>query len=406
MKQPDSPALAEVSESSDALLPSSTPALTLACAVACGIIVANLYFAQPLLDLIGPDLKIGDAVGGFIVTLTQFGYGIGLLLVVPLADRLENRRLILTMLACTVLALAAVTLAPNEGLFLASTLALGIAAAGAQIILPFAASLAPEHERGKMIGNIMAGLLTGIMLARPAASLIASEFGWRAVFGSSAVLVLLLTVCMARILPERRPHSRESYGAILASMGRLMATMRPLQRRALYQSVVFIVFNIFWTAAPLMLARDFGLTQKGIALFALAGAGGALAAPLAGRLGDAGYVRAGTGAALATAFIAFLVSGYAVEAHLLLGLVLLAVLIDASAQVNQVLSQRVIFGIAGQARARVNAVFMTTMFLLGGTGPAIATLTYHAGGWSLAALTAAGLLLFVFAVFLTERRWT
>ena len=125
-----------MSESSDALLPSSTPALTLACAVACGIIVANLYFAQPLLDLIGPDLKIGDAVGGFIVTLTQFGYGIGLLLVVPLADRLENRRLILTMLAGTVLALAAVTLAPNEGLFLASTLALGIAAAGAQIILP------------------------------------------------------------------------------------------------------------------------------------------------------------------------------------------------------------------------------------------------------------------------------
>src|SRR5579859_1412553 len=159
-----------------------TPAITFACAIACGIMVANLYYAQPLLGLIAPELHLRANVAGLIVTLTQLGYGGGLLLVVPLADRIENRKLILVTLGVTAVALAALAVAPSAWAFLAAAMAVGFFAAGAQVVVPYAASLVSEKTRGQAIGNVMSGLLAGIMLARPVASIIAEVAGWRAVF--------------------------------------------------------------------------------------------------------------------------------------------------------------------------------------------------------------------------------
>ncbi|HLZ79215.1 MAG TPA: MFS transporter, partial [Sphingomonas sp.] len=288
-----------------------TPAITFACAIACGIMVANLYYAQPLLGLIAPELHLRANVAGLIVTLTQLGYGGGLLLVVPLADRIENRKLILVTLGVTAVALAALAVAPSAWAFLAAAMAVGFFAAGAQVVVPYAASLVSEKTRGQAIGNVMSGLLAGIMLARPVASIIAEVAGWRAVFGLSSVLMLATALWMARALPRRMPTNGHGYGEILRSMGQMLLRERPLQRRALYQGFLFMIFNIFWTAAPMVLTERFGFGQTGIALFALAGAAGALAAPLAGRLGDRGYIRAGTAGALITIALSCWLAGWA-----------------------------------------------------------------------------------------------
>ncbi|UEM19101.1 MFS transporter [Skermanella mucosa] len=386
-----------------------SPALTAACAVACGAMVANLYYAQPLIDLIAPELSLSGNLSGMIVTLTQLGYGAGLLLIVPLADRVENRRLILTTLLCAAAALAGVGLSSSAPVFLVAAVAVGFCSAGAQVIVPFAASLAPEERRGRTIGNIMAGLLAGIMLARPAASLLADMFGWRAVFWVSAGLMLLLAGWLAKALPklsraEARRTESGDYGRMLRSLWRILVTTPALQRRAVYQGILFAVFNIFWTAAPLMLARSFGYGQKGIALFALAGAGGALAAPLAGRLGDRGHVRAGTAAALATVTLSCVLSGWAAAIPSLAALVFFAVTLDAATQVNQVLGQRVIYSLPGDARGRMNAIYMTIVFVLGAGGSAVATLTYHHGGWWTSMLAGGILGLVALAVFATEFR--
>lgn len=375
-----------------------TPAITFACAIACGIMVANLYYAQPLIGLIAPELHLRANVAGLIVTLTQLGYGGGLLLVVPLADRIENRKLILATLGVTAVALAALAAAPSAPAFLAAAMAVGFSAAGAQVVVPYAASLADEKTRGRTIGNVMSGLLAGIMLSRPMASMIAEIAGWRAVFALSSLLTLATALWMARALPRRTPTNGHGYGEILRSMGELLLREKPLQRRALYQGILFMIFNIFWTAAPLALADRFGFGQTGVALFALAGAAGALAAPLAGRLGDRGHIRAGTAGALVTIALSCWLAGWAGALHSLPLLVLFALTLDGATQVNQVLGQRVIFSLPGEDRGRVNAVYMTIVFLLGAGGSAVATLAYQAGGW-MGAMTAGTVLGVIVTLF-------
>ncbi|MDB5708498.1 MAG: major facilitator superfamily 1 [Sphingomonas bacterium] len=380
-----------------------SPAATLACAVACGAMVANLFYAQPLVELIAGDLGIGGRLAGLVVTLTQLGYGAGLLLVVPLADRIENRGLIVGAIVMTAAALAGVALAQGSKTFLAATLLLGFCSSGAQVIVPFAASLAPEATRGRTIGSVMAGLLAGIMLARPAASLVAQAMGWRALFWIAAGTMLALAFWLYRALPPRQPKG-EPYGLILASLGRIWMSEPTLRRRAVYQGMVFAIFNIFWTAAPLMLARGFGFGQRGIALFALTGAAGALSAPIAGRLGDRGHVRIGTAAALATITISLLLAGRAADLHSLPLLVLFAITLDGATQVNQVLGQRVIYALPGEERGRRNAIYMTIVFLLGAGGSAVATLAFGIGGWWGAVTIGTALGLLVIAIFATEPR--
>jgi len=382
--------------------PGISPAVTFACAVACGVMVANLYYAQPLLDLIGPDLHLSPGIAGLIVTLTQLGYGAGLVLIVPLADRLENRRLILATIAVTAVALAALALSPSTSAFLIAAAAVGFCSAGVQMVIPFAATLARPETRGRTIGNVMSGLLAGIMLARPVASLIAEVAGWRAVFGISAAMMVVLALWLARALPQRRPTSTHSYGQILRSMGRILVNERAVQRRALYQGLVFAIFNIFWTASPLLLIDHFGFSQTRIALFALAGAAGALCAPIAGRLGDRGYVRLGTAGALLTITLSCLLAGWSGALHSLALLVVFSLTLDGATQVNQVLGQRVVFSLPGEDKGRVNAVYMTIVFMLGAGGSALATLAYDSAGWVGAMGTGAALGAIALVAFATE----
>ncbi|TFV98575.1 MFS transporter, partial [Oxalobacteraceae bacterium OM1] len=262
---------------------SASARLTLVFAAACGLIVANLYYAQPLVAPISHALGIAPGLAGLVVTLTQVGYGLGLILIVPLADILENRKLVLCLVAACTAALVAAAFAPSAPVFLAAAMAIGLSAVSVQVLVPFAAHLAPDAMRGRAVGNVMSGLLLGIMLARPASSFIASLWGWHAVFGVSSAIMVLVGLALARMLPERVPAHSMDYGAVLASMWHLLRTVPALRRRGAYHACLFGAFSLFWTTVPLLLAGPaFQLGQRGIALFALAGVAGAVAAPIAG----------------------------------------------------------------------------------------------------------------------------
>jgi predicted MFS family arabinose efflux permease len=289
-----------------------SPALTFVFAVATGTLIANVYYAQALVAVISPALGIHAGLAGLIVTVTQLSFAAGLFLLVSLADVVENRRLILCCVAGTIAGATCAAFSSTAVAFLASSVVIGVSAVGAQIIVPLAAHLAADARRGRVIGDVMAGLLSGIMLSRPIANFIAAAWGWRAVFGISAAVVSVLFVVLWFALPRRQPTPSLSYRAILISARTMLFTTPLLQRRAAYQAIMYAMFSLFWTGAPLVLSQHFGFDQRDVALFALAGAGGALAAPIAGRLADRGLSRAATFGAILLITIACAVTGFAV----------------------------------------------------------------------------------------------
>jgi predicted MFS family arabinose efflux permease len=362
-------------------------------AAACGLTVANIFYTQPLIGLIGPALGLHAGLAGLIVTLTQLGYGAGLLLLVPLSDVLENRRLVIWALCAVVLGLLGIAVSNSAATFMASSFVVGVFAAATQILVPFASHLAPEASRGKVVGNVMSGLLGGIMLARPFSSYVASTLGWRAVFYISAGMMLTLILLLLRALPQRRPSAKLAYPQILRSLPSIVASTPTLRRRAFYQAMMFAGFNVFWIGTPLFLAHEFGFSQRGIALFTLAGAAGALAAPIAGRLADRGLTRPATGAALVAAVAAFVLAIAGGRLHSLAFLILAALLLDAAVQMCQVLSLRSIYTLAPALRGRLNGLFVAFAFLGGATGSGAAPAVYALRGW-----TAVGVLGTLFVV--------
>lgn len=349
------------------------------------------------------------ATTGLIVTLGQLGYFAGLLLLVPLGDVLENRRLIATLLALCAIALAVVAASVTAAIFLLGILGVGLLAVGAQLLVPLAAHFAPAATRGQAVGTVMSGLQLGIMLARPASSLITAISSWHVVFWLSAALTAALAIVLARALPVRRPTPGLDYGRLLASMGRLAVTTPILRRRSLYHSALFGGFSVFWTTVPLYLASPaFHLGQTGIALFALAGVAGAVSAPLAGRLADRGFSRPATVAAMLLVSAAFLLARFGLVAnHRALGIGVLAVVgivLDFGVSANLVLGQRAIFSLGADIRSRLNGLYIATFFLGGAAGSAVGAWVYATGGWSAVTWLGAALPIPVLLYALTERR--
>jgi predicted MFS family arabinose efflux permease len=357
------------------------PAQVALIAAACGVAVANLYYSQPLVSLIAPALGLHAGMVGFIVALTQLGYGVGLLCLVPLSDVFENRRLVI--IACGIVAIGqlGIALSGSPAPFMLSSFVVGVSAIATQILVPFASYLAPKASRGKVVGNVMAGLLAGIMLARPFSSYTAALYGWRSVFFISAGLMLALMLVLWRALPQRLPIARLTYAQTMRSLGGLAARTPLLRRRALYQGMLFAGFNLFWTGSPLLLVREYGMDHRGIALFTLAGAAGALSAPIAGRLADRNLTRPATGCALIAALLAFVIAIEAGRTHSLPLLLLAALLLDAAVQMCQVLSLRSLYMLAPEMRGRLNGLYMAFVFVCGATGSALATAVYVFLSW-------------------------
>jgi predicted MFS family arabinose efflux permease len=377
-------------------------------AVSCGLTVANLYYAQPLLSELRHSFGISAVTAGSLVTATQLGYALGLLLLVPLGDVSEKRRLSTVLLTLTVGTLVVSGLAPDFPVLLAASLVGGTTLVVVQILVPFAADLAPDATRGRVVGQVMSGLLTGILLSRTLGSLVASATSWRVVYLTSAALMTVLTLVLRSTLPRHAPAADTAampYRKLLRSTARLLREHPALRRRALYQAAMFGAFSAFWTTISFVLtSAPFGYSQWQVGLFALAGAGGALVAPLAGRWADRGLVRPMTAVAFVVAALAL---GLAVAGrHSVLVLGAAAVLLDMAVQTSLVLSQHVVYQLDGRARARLNSAFMATFFIGGAVGSQAGAYAYHAGGWTAAALFGAALPVLGLIGWTTERRRT
>ncbi|WP_174373445.1 MFS transporter [Agrobacterium tumefaciens] len=396
-----------VIEGEDVDATSLSPALTFLLATACGLIAANLYYAQPLAGIIGAELGLSAGATGLIVTLTQIGYGVGLLFVVPLGDLIENRKLVVSAVSMAVLSLVAAAFAPQAAPFLIAAFLVGVSSVAVQVIVPYAAHMAPHAIRGRVVGNVMSGLMAGIMLARPVSSLLSEVVSWRGVFLTSAGVMAILAVVLFRLLPARMPEARLGYGALMASMGRLAMHTPLLRRRAIYHAFLFAAFSLFWTTTPLYLSGPhFNLSQGEIALFALAGAAGTVAAPIAGRMADRGWTYAATFLALVAVALSFAVTHLAPEgSHLALAiLVVAAIVLDFGVTTNLVLGQRAIFTLGAEFRSRLNGIYMATFFMGGAIGSAVGGWAYAVGEWGAASWIGFALPVAALLYFVTEKR--
>ncbi|RZT35466.1 MFS transporter [Cupriavidus agavae] len=398
-----------MSTQSSPALPGSTtaspmsPTLVALFSLCAGVLVANLYYAQPIIELIAPAIGLSIDHAGLIVSLTQIGYAVGLFFLVPLADLLENRRLLIISGVAAAASLAGAAASSQPSIFLLASLLLGLSSVSVQILIPLAAHLAPEALRGRTVGTIMGGLLSGILLSRPISSMASQWLGWRAVFVIAAAMTLLTVATIAMTLPRRTPQHRASYGSLLASLWHLLARHALLRQRALFQGLMFAAFSLFWTAVSLELAGKHGLSQSQIGLFALVGALGAVAAPVAGRLADAGHTRVASFGAMVVAALSFL-PGLMSGDVAVIGLALTGVLLDFAVQMNMVLGQRAIYALDAASRGRLNALYMTAIFVGGAAGSALASSLYTAFGWHGVVLAGGSMALLSLASFAVTSR--
>lgn len=349
-------------------------------AFTCGAAVANLYYNQPMLGLIARAFATDAAGVAAVPTATQLGYAAGLLLLGPLGDRYDRRRVILALAVALALTLFATAAAPTVAWLAACSFAVGMSATLVQQVIPLVAHLAPEQHRGRIVGTVMSGLLLGILCGRFIAGLVGEQFGWRAMFAASGVAAALLGLVLMRALPVLKPHSHGSYLDLLRSTFALAARHRILREAALGGALLFGAFSAFWVSlTPLLESAAFHMDARAAGVFGLIGAAGALMAPLAGRWSDRRGPIAVLGAAIAAVVLSF--GLFYVSAHSLAGLVAGTLLMDLGIQAALIANQARIFALDPLARSRINAFFMTIYFLGGALGAWCASHAWSAGGW-------------------------
>lgn len=361
-----------------------TPATVLMLATGAGFSVASIYYSQPMLEILSGQLHASVTASGLVPTLTQIGYALGILLLAPLGDRHDRRTIITIKGLLLTLALLLSAAAGNITVLLIASLAVGITATMAQDIVPAAAHLAPETQRGKTVGTVMTGLLLGILLSRVVSGVVAQYAGWRVMFILAALLVLAITLILWRRLPHIAPSTTLSYPALLASMRHLWLRHGELRRAALAQGLLSVGFSAFWSTLAVMLHTHYGLGSATAGAFGLAGAAGALAAPLAGMLADrhgpAMVTRLATALATLSFAALFLLPLLPVPAQLAL-IVISALGFDFGVQATLVSHQTLIFGLEPAARSRLNALMFTGVFIGMAVGSALGSLMLERAGW-------------------------
>ncbi|MFG1928485.1 MFS transporter [Cryptosporangium sp. NPDC048952] len=377
--------------------------LTLLFAVAGGTAVGNLYWAQPLLEFIARDLHSSPATAGWLVTATQIGYAVGILLVVPLGDVLDRRKLVPIMMVCAAAALTACALAPSLGALLVAIAAVGVTTVSGQILTPLAGDLADDTNRGRIVGTVVSGLLIGILVSRTISGFVADVAGWRTIFAAAAVVALVLAGVLHRSIPTLPPKERLRYPALIASVATAVARERAVRWTLLLGAIGFALFTMFWTSLTFLLsAPPYGYPVSVIGLFGLAGLAGALAAQRAGRLHDRGWSLPATGAAWVLTLVAFAVAGFG--GHSVVAVLIAIVLLDVSVQGMLILNQARVFSVSASARSRLNTAFVTSNFIGGAIGSAGASVLWAIGGWSAVSTAGAALSVVALLIWLVGRR--
>lgn len=369
-----------------------SPPMALLFALTCGLSVANIYFAQPLLDAMAQDLDIAPAAIGMVVTFTQIGYALGLILIVPLGDLRDRRRLIAGQIALSAVGLVIVGTASHAAVLLIGLTLVGVLAVVVQVLVAFAATLATPDGRGRAIGTVTSGVVGGILLARAASGALADIGGWRTVYLVSAGLMLAMALLLLRALPRglQPTMAGSSYLSLLRSTAALFVEESILRERALFAFLIFADLNVFWTSIVLPLsAPPFALSHTAIGLLGIAGFAGALAARNAGRLADLGWAQRTTGLSL----LLMLTAWAAIAClHTSLWFVLAGVImLDLGLQAVHVTSQSLIVAARPDAASRLVGGYMVFYSIGSAVGGIASTMVYAMAGWSGVCMLGAGI---------------
>ncbi|HEY2260046.1 MAG TPA: MFS transporter [Solirubrobacteraceae bacterium] len=366
---------------SDHSSPGASRGLVLLLAVSCGAAVANLYYAQPLLDTLAGAFGVSNGTAGLLVTITQIGFVVGLALLVPLGDLHERRRMITVTMLVTAASLVLAAVAPGFAVFAAAILIIGVTSTVAQVIVPMSSSLASENERGQVVGTVMSGLLFGILVARTVSGVVAAALSWRAVFALGAVAMVTLAAVLHRTLPKVPPTAKLSYTGLLGSVLSLIREEPLLRQRMIIGMLDFGCFSVLWTSAAFLLAgAPYHYGNAVIGLFGLAGAAGAIAASVSGRLADRGYGGRTTTVSLiiVLASWAVLAAGKTSVVALIIGIAAL----DLGVQSAHIANQSAIYTLRPDARSRLTTAYMVAFFMGGAVLSAITAVIYASSGWS------------------------
>ncbi len=375
--------------------PGLTPLTLWIMTIATGLVVANIYYNQPLLGDIAHTFNISSAKAGQIAMLTQLGYAAGMFFIVPMADMYKRKRLMLFAFAAATIALVGAGFAPSVNLLLLASFLVGASSMIPQLLLPMAAHLANPNERGKKIGIVMGGLLIGILLSRTLSGFIDAHFGWRSMFFIAAGLMMVMWLLVFLFLPEIEPDYEGTYKNLMNSLIHLFKAEPQLRFAALRGALCFACFSAFWTTLVFLLKENFHEGSDVAGLFGLVGAFGAVAAGLMGRLSDkmdAYKLSFFTLLLVVLSFVVFIFSG-----HSIIGLVIGVIIMDMGVQATHISNQAIIFALNGAARNRINTIYMVSYFIGGALGTFFATQVWHIYQWT--GVCAIGIALSCIALF-------
>ncbi len=357
-----------------------TTSLTLLLAITCGVTAANLYYNQPLLAAISRSFHVSETVVGTVPTMTQLGYATGILLFIPLGDRLRRKPLVLGLIALIIFSLLAAATARNLAVLAVASFTVGLVTVVPHVLIPFVASIVTPMERGQAVGKVMSGLLLGILLSRTVSGIVGNIYGWRAVFYAAMILMLLLGVVLAVLLPDSRGTATLSYPQLLKSVWNLVITEPVLRQACVSGALLFASFSIFWaTLAYLMTSPAYHQGPLAVGLFGLVGAAGAMGAPLAGRLADLKGPRYMVGISVvvvAVSFGFFLLFGLTYT-----GLIAGVLVMDLGVQAGHVSNQTRIYTLGEHHGSRLNTAYMVSYFLGGAAGSQIGAWAWASDGW-------------------------
>ena len=360
--------------------PELTPSLLWVMAIATGLIVANLYYNQPLLDDMARTFNVGSGKAGQVGGLTQLGYATGMLFIAPLADMMRRKKLIMMCLALATFALVFVGMSPGINLLIIASYFVGIFSLVPQLLVPMTAHLAKPVERGSKIGFVMSGLLLGILLSRTISGFVGAHFGWRAMFYIAAGIMVVIWLLLFFLLPEVEPEYNGTYKALMRSMVTLVKEEPALRVASIRGALCFACFSAFWVTLTFLLRENFNKGSDIAGLFGLVGAAGALAAGFMGKLSDKMDAYKLSLLTLLLIVISFI--GFAFSAHSIWGLVVWVIVLDMGVQATHISNQSLIFALRPEARNRINTIYMVTYFVGGGIGTYLASQAWAHYKWT------------------------
>ncbi len=379
-----------------------TPALTFLLATTCGVTVANLYYNQPLLANISRAFGVSESAAASVTTMTQLGYAIGILLFIPLGDRLRRKPLVMALTAFIILSLLAAATAPNLPILAAASFAIGLVTVVPHVLIPFVASVVSPEARGQAVGKVMSGLLLGILLSRTASGIVGNMFGWRAVYYGASILMLLLAFVLVVWLPDSRGTATLSYPRLLRSVWDLIRTEPVLRQACISGALLFASFSIFWaTLAYLMNSPAYHQGPLVVGLFGLVGAAGAAGAPLAGRLADLKGPRFMVGISIvvvAVSFVLFMLFGLTY-----VGLILGVLMMDLGVQSGHVCNQTRIYTLGSHHGSRLNTAYMVCYFVGGALGSQFGAWAWTTFGWQGVSMAGIGTMVLAFTIHNTAK---